>query len=49
MFYIDVERVDVAAADAAVGVAFFATGALVVAVAVENDDVGNDDFNKTII
>ena len=44
MFCANVERAD-AAADAA----FFAAGALAVAVAVKNGDVGNDDFNKTII
>ena len=49
MFYADVERADAAVADAAVGAASFAAGALAVAVAVENGDVGNDDFDKTII
>ena len=41
----DVERADVVAADAA----FFAAGALTVAVVVKNGDVRNDDFNKIII
>ena len=44
MSHANVERADVA-----VGAASFAAGALAVAVAVENDDVENDDFNKIII
>ena len=42
-------RADVERADAAAGVASFAAGALAVTAAVENGDVGGDDFNKTII
>ena len=49
MFHTEVERADAAAANAAVGVAFFAAGAFAVAAAVDNGDVKNDDFNKTII
>ena len=49
MSHADVERADAAAADVAVGAVFFATGALAVAVVVGNDDVRNDDFNKSII
>ena len=49
MSHVNVERVDAAAADAAADVASFAAGTLAVAVVVENGDVGNDDFNKTII
>ena len=45
----DVERADAAAADAAAGAASLAAGALAVAAAAENDGVGSDDFNKTII
>ena len=44
MSHTDVERVDVT-----VDVVFFATETLAVAAAVENGDVKNDDFNKTII
>ena len=49
MFHADVKRVDVVIADVAVNVVFFAAGVFAVAVVVENGDVGNDDFNKTII
>ena len=42
-------RADVERVDAAVGIASFAAGALAVAAAAENGDVGGDDFNKTII
>ena len=49
MSHTDVERADAAAVDAAVSAASFATGALAVAAAVKNDDVGSDDFNKIII
>ena len=42
-------RADVERADAAAGAAFLAAGALAVAAAAENDGVGSDDFNKTII
>ena len=42
-------RIDVERADAAAGAASFAAEALAVATAVEIDDVGDDDFNKTII
>ena len=44
MSHTDVEHVDVA-----VDAASFAIETLAVAVAVKNDDVENDDFNKTII
>ena len=44
MSHADVERAD-AAADAAL----FAAGTLAVAAVVKNDDVEDDDFNKTII
>ena len=47
MFYVDVERADAVVVNAAVNAAFFVTEAF--AVAVENDNVKNDDFNKTII
>ena len=43
----DVERVDAAIADAAVDAAFLVAGTF--AVVAENDNVRNDDFNKTII
>ena len=49
MFHMDVERADAVVINVAIGVAFLAAGIHTVAVAVENDDVGNDDFNKTII
>ena len=49
MFHIDVERADAVAANAAASVASFAAGTLAVAVAVENNDVESDDFNKIII
>ena len=49
MSHADVECADAAATDAAADVAFLAAGALAVAAAVKNGDVGYDDFNKTII
>ena len=52
MSHTDVERADAAdaaAADAAADVVSFAAGILAVAAVVENGDMKNDDFNKTII
>ena len=49
MFHTNVERVGAVVADVVIGVAFFATGALTVAVVVKNGGVKDDDFNKTII
>ena len=43
----EVERVDAVVVNAAVDVVFIVVGVLAVAV-VNNDDVKNDDFNKTI-
>ena len=47
MSHIDVERADVVIIDAAVSVAFIAVESFAVAF-VDDDDVINDDFNKTI-
>ena len=44
-----ISHANIECADAAAGATSFAAGALTVAAAVENGDVGNDDFNKTII
>ena len=49
MSHVDVERADVGAADVAVGAASFVTGVLVVAAVVDNEDVKNNNFNRTII
>ena len=48
MFHMNIERVDAVVVDVAVSVVFFATGILIVAVVVDNNDVKNSNFNKTI-
>ena len=48
MSYANIERADVVVVDVAIGVAFFAAGVFAIAAVIDNDDVENDDFNKTI-
>ena len=49
MSHFDVERVDAVVADDAVDVAFFAAKAFTITTVVKNNNVKNDNFNKTII